>query len=170
MMMLAIIAAIAKNRVIGHRGKLPWHLSADLKRFRALTLGKTVIMGRKTYQSIGRPLPERRNIILTRDVTFEAPGCEIVTEWESFIDVCQAEDLFVIGGEALYAKALPYADKLYLTWIDAEFPGDTFFPDFSVHDWCLQETTAITDDPRVPFAYRFDVYQRVSFNQKNTEV
>lgn len=167
---LAIIAAIARNRVIGHRGDLPWHLSADLKRFRALTLGKAVIMGRKTYQSIGRPLPERRNIILTRDATFQAPGCEIVTQWESFIDAYRGGDLFVIGGEALYAKALPYADRLYLTWIDAEFPGDTFFPDFAVNDWDLLETTSILDDPRVPFAYRFDVYQRVSFNQKNTEV
>lgn len=162
MMNLAIIAAVAKNRVIGHRGSLPWHLSADLRRFRALTLGKTVVMGRKTYQSIGRPLPQRRNIILTRDATLQAPGCEIITQWEMLLDTLGEEECFVIGGEALYEKALPYADKLYLTRIDAEFPGDTFFPDVALEQWHLTETTQVNNDPQVSFTYRFEVYQRFS--------
>lgn len=131
--MLSIIAAVSKNWVIGKDGKLPWRLPEDLKRFKELTTGHPIIMGRKTYESIGRPLPYRRNIVITRDMNYEAPECLVVHSVEEALDAANpVNEVFCIGGEEIYKEFLPLADKIYLTKINKDFDGDAFFP---VVDW-----------------------------------
>lgn len=131
---IALIAAVSKNGVIGKNGGLPWKISSDLKRFRQLTAGHPVIMGRKTYESIGKPLPERTNIVITRDSHYPAPGCIVVSSIEKAVEEAkkiESEIIFVIGGGEIYRTALPFADVLYLTLVHAEMNGDAFFPDYS---------------------------------------
>lgn len=133
---LCLIAALASNGVIGAAGDLPWRLPEDLKRFKALTMGHPVIMGRRTWTSIGRALPGRRNIVVTRQSGFIAPGAEVAASLEAAIALCASAPLaFVIGGAELYAAALPLADALELTEIDAPFQGDTLFPPFDRSAW-----------------------------------
>ncbi|MFM9972013.1 MAG: dihydrofolate reductase [Burkholderiales bacterium] len=131
---IAIIAALASNRVIGHQGNMPWHLPEDLKRFKTLTTGHTVIMGRKTYESIiralGKPLPNRRSIVVSRNAAYDANGCEVVTSLQAGIDLAGETQAFVIGGAQIYSQALALADVLMLTEIDAAFEGDAWFPPF----------------------------------------
>ncbi len=133
---ISIIAAIGKNRELGKDNKLLWHIPEDLKRFKRLTQDHAVIMGRKTYESIGKPLPNRTNIIVTRDQSFRVPNCIIYHSFEDVIKAINTEEInggevFIIGGGQIYKQALPYADKLYLTIVDAENEADTFFPDYS---------------------------------------
>jgi dihydrofolate reductase len=133
---LCLIAALASNAVIGAAGGLPWRLPEDLKRFKALTMGHPIIMGRRTWTSIGRALPGRRNIVVTRQRGFVAPGAEVAASLEAAIALCaDAPIVFVIGGAELYAAALPIADALELTEIDAPFQGDTLFPRFDRSAW-----------------------------------
>jgi len=133
---LCLLAALASNGVIGAAGRLPWHLPADLKRFKALTLGHPVIMGRRTWASIGKALPGRRNIVVTRRSGFVAEGADVAASLEEAIARCKDAPLvFVIGGAELYAAALPIADSLELTEIDAPFAGDTTFPPFDRDAW-----------------------------------
>ncbi|MDZ4284285.1 MAG: dihydrofolate reductase [Patescibacteria group bacterium] len=130
---ISLIAAIAKNRTIGINNELPWHIPEDVKRFRRLTKGHVVVMGRKTFQSIGRALPERTNIVITRDPDFATEGCIVVHSIEAALKRAkelEREEVFVIGGGEIYKAALPYADKLYLTIIDKDFAGDAFFPEY----------------------------------------
>lgn len=128
--MIAIIAAYDRNRVIGRGGHMAWHIPGEQRRFRALTVGAAVIMGRRTWLDIGRPLPERRNIVLSRDPAFRAPGCLIAHNLEEAVALAGELDAFIGGGADVYAQALPLADRLYLTEIDAAYPGDAFFPQF----------------------------------------
>jgi dihydrofolate reductase len=133
---LGLIAALAANRVIGIEGRLPWRLPEDLRHFKALTLGHPVIMGRRTWESIGRPLPGRTNIVVSRQPGYAAPGAQVVTGLESAYACCDAADeVFVIGGAELYLAALPEADILELTEIQREFAGDVHFPDFERSGW-----------------------------------
>jgi dihydrofolate reductase len=133
---LCLLAALASNGVIGAAGRLPWHVPADLKRFKALTLGHPVIMGRRTWASIGKALPGRRNIVVTRQAGFVAAGADVAASLEASIELCKDAPLvFVIGGAELYAAALPIADSLELTEIDAPFEGDTTFPPFDRDAW-----------------------------------
>jgi dihydrofolate reductase len=133
---LCLLAALASNGVIGAAGRLPWHVPADLKRFKALTLGHPVIMGRRTWASIGKALPGRRNIVVTRQTGFVAPGADVVASLKEGIALCRDAPLaFVIGGAELYASALPIADALEFTEIDAPFEGDTTFPAFDRNAW-----------------------------------
>ena len=134
--MLHIIAAVAENNIIGSSNRLIWHISEDMKHFRELTSGHPVIMGRKTYESIGKPLPNRFNIILSRDPRFQAPGCACVASLKEAIAVASENDenYFVIGGGDVYRQALPEADTIYLTKIHRKYEGDTFFPEIS-DDW-----------------------------------
>lgn len=138
-MTLVLIAALARNRVIGGENRLLWHLPEDLKRFRALTSGHPVVMGRKTFESIGRPLPNRSNLVITRQPGWAAPGVRAFGSLEAALQAARglpgAEKLFVIGGAEVYAQALPWADRLELTWIDREFEGDAFFPEFNSTEW-----------------------------------
>ena len=132
-MKVVIIAAIAANGIIGAAGKIPWHISADLKRFKRLTLGHPVVMGRKTYDSLGKPLPGRRNIVLTRGPAI--PGVECFASLDAALATCQAETVFIIGGAELYRQALPLADTLLLTHVHRQVAGDTRFPDFDRNRW-----------------------------------
>ena len=126
--MIKIIVAQSNNRVIGNSNHLIWRLPADLKRFKELTTGHPIVMGRKTYQSIGRPLPNRRNIIITRDENYEVDGCEVVNSIEEALLLTNS-DCFIIGGGEIYKQTLHIADQIYLTQVDEEFDGDTTFPE-----------------------------------------
>ena len=159
-MNLSIIVAMAKNHAIGIDNRMPWHLSADLKRFKAITMGKPILMGRKTHESIGRPLPGRKNIILTRDQAYQAEGCVVVYSLEqAFQSVQDSDELMIIGGSSLYQRFLGQAQRLYLTLIEQEFAGDTFFPAFDWNDWSVVERVDVTDDSSVPFHYSFWVLE-----------
>lgn len=157
---LSLIAAVAANGVIGSDNALPWRLPEDLKRFKALTLGHPVIMGRRTHESIGRPLPGRRNIVISRNAAFAAEGCETAASLESAIAACAgtADEIFVIGGAQIYAKALPLAERLYLTEIRAEFPGDASFPAFDRDVW--RETARERNPGENGIGFDFVVYER----------
>ncbi len=160
-MKFSLIAALSRNRVIGLENRLPWYLSADLKRFKSLTWGKPILMGRKTHESIGRPLPGRHNIVITSNPGFHVKGCSIARTVDEAIALAAGEDeLMVIGGESLYKRFLADADRLYLTLIEQEFEGDAYFPDFSISEWDELDCRLVGDDPSVDFAYRFMVLQR----------
>jgi dihydrofolate reductase len=160
-MKLSLIAAMSKNRVIGIDNRMPWHLSADLKRFRAVTWGKPILMGRKTYQSIGRPLPGRENIVLTSDKAYRAEGCSVAHSLDQALEaVAHHPEAMIIGGSALYQAALPLAERLYLTRIDQDFQGDTFFPEFDESQWREVECRLVDNDPAVSFAYAFTIWDR----------
>ena len=130
--MIKIIVAMSKNRVIGDSNTLIWHLPEDLKRFRHLTTGNTIVMGRKTYESIGKPLPNRRSIIITRDPDYKVEGCEVVNSLEEAL-LLSNSDCFIIGGGEIDRQAIDISDRIYLTLINKEFEGDTSFPELK--DW-----------------------------------
>lgn len=159
-MAVSVIAAVARNRVIGVDNRLPWRLPADLRRFRALTWGKPVVMGRRTHESIGRPLPGRRNIVLTR--ARRAPdGCERAGSLaEAFEMTAPAPETVVIGGARCYREALPLAERMYLTRIDADFAGDAWFPEWSPDEWVERECERVASGAAAPFGYEFLVLER----------
>jgi dihydrofolate reductase len=133
---LALVAAVARNGVIGANGRMPWHLPAELRHFRKLTIGHRVIMGRKTWESLGRPLPGRENVIVSRNAALLAPGCKLASSLAAALRGCTLPDpMFCIGGAELYRMALPLADEIRLTEIDADFPGDTVMPPISRTEW-----------------------------------
>ena len=135
-MPIAIIVALDRNRLIGDGGWLPWRLPADMRRFRALTMGKPIIMGRRTHESIGKALPGRKNIVLSRDPEFVAPGCIVVGDLDEALSVCKdADEPMVIGGAQLYAEVLPRTRRMYLTILHDSFSGDTWFPDYDQEQW-----------------------------------
>ena len=136
---ISIIAAMARNRVIGIANTLPWRLPEDLKHFKALTLGHHILMGRKTYESLGRPLPGRTSVVITRSQDLQVPGCLVANSIAEAIAACNNDnEIFFIGGEELYRQALDVADRIYLTEIQADFAGDAWFPEFDTNLW--QET------------------------------
>jgi dihydrofolate reductase len=152
--MISIIAAIDKNRALGYQNKLLVHLSEDLKHFKEITTGHVVIMGRKTYQAIGQALPNRINIVLSKDPKFTAENCEIFNDLDKALEFAKAqetEEIFFIGGGQIYQQALPLADKLYLTIIDAEYQADTWFPDYSIFDKVIKEEMHETDNLKYKF-------------------
>ncbi len=160
-MILSLIAAMSKNNVIGKDNKLLWNMPEDMKHFKKLTTGNTVIMGRKTYESMGKPLPNRRNLIVTRQDGYYAEGCQIFHTLQEAIDDCIGEEeSFIIGGAEIYLQSLPAADRLYLTRIDKEFEGDTRFPDFSLSEWRLTKYIRHHADEKNPYAYSFSEYER----------
>jgi dihydrofolate reductase len=155
-MKVSLIVAMAHNRVIGINNQLPWHLSADLKRFKQLTWGSAILMGRKTHESIGRPLPGRDNLIISRNAQYRSAGCQVFTDIAAAIEHCQSHaELFVIGGSSLYARMLPQADYIYLTMINKAFAGDTFFPEIPMEHWQEVERVNVADDPQANFDYSF---------------
>ncbi len=158
--MISIIVAMAKNNVIGKGGDLPWKLSADLKHFAKITKGHTVIMGRKTYESIfqrlGHGLPERKNIIITSQTDFKAPDCFIMPSIsETIKNLPPEEEAFVIGGGEIYKQLLPLADKLYITEVLADIEGDTFFPTYNKEDWKLISSESYKKDEKNSFDFNF---------------
>lgn len=160
-MKIAMIAAMAGDRIIGANNKMPWHLPADLKHFKACTLGKPVVMGRKTYESIGKALPGRPNIVVTGQADYQLDDASVVTSLEEALDEAahqagDAEEIMIIGGGTLYEALMDRADTLYLTFIDADFDGDTRFPDFTERgQW--QEVACETHDAddKNPYPYQF---------------
>lgn len=158
---VSLIAALAENRVIGRNNTLPWRLPADLKRFRKLTTGHPVILGRKNYESIGRPLPERTNIVVTRDRDYRAPGCVVVDSLDAaYTAAGNVDEIFIIGGAELYAQTLARADRLYLTLVHAAVPGDTYFPKFDLGDWIETARERHEPDASHVYAYSFVTYER----------
>jgi len=134
--MISLIVAASDNNVIGSKGELPWRLSSDLKRFKTLTMGKPIVMGRLTYESIGRALPGRRNIVITRQTGYEADGCDVVCSIEAAIEAAgDAKEIMIIGGGDIYRQCLPMAERIYMTRVHAEIEGDTFFPLLDDADW-----------------------------------
>lgn len=158
--MISLIVAMGQNRVIGLRNKMPWHLPADLAYFKKMTTGHSVIMGRKTFQSIGRPLPNRTNIILTRDKSFAAEGCKVIYSITEAIELAKKEDLFVIGGADIYQQFLPYVDQVYITQIHEEFEGDTFFPELN-ENWRMVASEKHDRDEKNKYEYEFQVYKKM---------
>jgi len=156
-MKIAMIAAMANNRVIGLNNKMPWHLPDDLKFFKATTQGKTVIMGRKTFESIGaKPLPNRRNLVISHNPNYDAPGAEVFTGIESALEVCsKTDEVIMMGGGQLYQQMLPKAHKLYLTLVAAEVEGDAFFPDWQRYDWTEVSRIHHASDEHHAFAFDF---------------
>ena len=153
---------MAKNRVIGANGAIPWHLPEELKRFKSLTLGHHVIMGRKTYESIGRPLPGRASVIVTRQRGYRAPGALVMHSLDEAFAACGGDsEIFVIGGAELYAQVLPRADRLYLTTVDAEITGDTYMPEFESSDWREVSAESFGADERHRYPFRCAVYERI---------
>lgn len=134
--MTSIIAAVARRGVIGGNNSLLWHISEDLKRFKAITTGHPVVMGRKTWESLGRPLPNRVNVVVTRNRDFAPEGCEVAGSLEEALALFgPGEEVFVIGGGQIYAEAMALADRLYITWVEADYEGDTYFPEVSGSEW-----------------------------------
>ena len=159
--MLSLIVACDENRLIGRGGGLPWRLPNDLKHFKALTLGKTVLMGRKTWDSLGRPLPQRDNWVLTRDAAFAAPGARVFTALDQALAAHPAGELMVIGGAELYRQTLPQAQRLYLTRVHTREQGDTWFP---AYDTARFHETAREDHPadeRHAYPYSFVTLERL---------
>ena len=157
---LSLIVAMDNNRLIGRDNQLPWRLPADLQHFKATTMGKPIVMGRKTWESLGRPLPGRTNIVITRNEDYLAEGAVVVHSLQAALAEADAEEVMVIGGANLYAQALPQVDRLYLTRVDGDFKGDAWFPEFSESEWLLSATEAHEPDEKNPHAYRFDTYNR----------
>lgn len=159
--MIKLIVAISKNRVIGDSNKLIWHLPADLKRFKEVTTGHPIVMGRKTYESIGRPLPNRRNIIITRDQNYQIDGCEVLNSIEEALMLTN-NDCFIIGGGEIYNQTLHIADQIYMTEVDEEFDGDTTFPDLSA-SWYVSNKEDFKSDEKNPYNYSFVFYEKFEF-------
>ncbi|MBB1423804.1 type 3 dihydrofolate reductase [Pseudoalteromonas sp. SG43-7] len=162
-MKISMIAAMAKNRVIGQDNNMPWHLPADLQHFKAVTMNKPVIMGRKTFESIGRPLPGRRNIVISRNTDYTAAGIDVVTSPEAAISlVCESDEVMVIGGGNIYQQFLKSADTLYLTFIDLDVAGDTQFPDYEQSaNWQVVEELYNQPDDNNIYGYKFVTLDKV---------
>ena len=161
--MISLLFAMDKNRVIGKDNDLPWRLPNDLKFFKELTIGNNVIMGRKTYDSMNGPLKNRENIIVTRDKNYEVAGCKIIHYIDDILSINEKEptkEWFVIGGEEIFKQILPYADKIYMTYIDHSFEGDTYFPEWNESEWEEISKTKGKKDDKNPYDYYFIEYER----------
>jgi len=160
-MIISIISAMDKNRIIGKDNRLPWALPADLNYFKKQTEGKPIIMGSKTYESIGRPLPNRKNIVMSFDKSYSAPGCTVVTSIKEALKEAQpAEEVMVSGGASVYKQFLPLANRLYLTFINNSFEGDARFPKFDILEWEEISREDHEPDNKNKYAYSFVIYQR----------
>ncbi len=160
-MIISLISAMGRNRVIGINNTLPWRLPADLKHFKQITMGKPILMGRKTYESIGKPLPGRTNIIVSGDRDYQVPGCIVAHSIDAALTAAAGhEEVMVIGGAALYEQMLPRANRLYLTLIDEDFKGDAWFPEIQSGQWQEQERVAHAPDAANPYHYSFLMLQR----------
>ncbi|WP_163831700.1 dihydrofolate reductase [Spartinivicinus ruber] len=167
-MRICLVAAVAANNAIGINNKLPWYLPGDLRYFKQLTMGKPLIMGRKTFESLGKPLPGRTNIVITRNQGFAAAGAKVVHTLDEAIDLAESiglidgcEEMMVIGGAQIYQQALPLANRLYLTRVHRAFEGDTFFPEFDDNQWQLVDEQIQETDHQPPLKYSYQILNRV---------
>ena len=159
---ISLIVAMARNRVIGSNNQMPWHLPADFAYFKRITLGHPIVMGRKTFESIGRILPGRRNIVVSRNRNFQVDGAEVTHSLDEAIGSCQDnEEIFVIGGATLYAAALPHAARLYITEVDVAPYGETLFPIIDKRDWLETARQRVEADEKNAFAMEFVVLERI---------
>ena len=159
--MISIIVAVAKNGVIGDKNSLLWHISEDMRFFRETTSGHPVIMGRKTYDSLGRPLPKRTNVVISRTTT-HIEGCTVVGSLEEAIALFpNEEEVFIIGGAQIYALAMEVADRLYLTRVEHDYQGDTSFPEWDESKWKLISRTAYERGEKYEYPFAFECYERV---------
>ena len=164
-MIISIIAGMDNNRLIGQGNRLPWRLPADMQHFRRHTLGKPVLMGRKTFESIGKPLPQRTNIILTHDLNYRAEGCIITHSIEEALDAATgSEETMIIGGASIYELFFPLTNRLYLTYIHDCFQGDVYFPAFDLADWQEVKRVDRQPDEKNPHPYSFLFLHRRSEN------
>ncbi len=166
-MKISLVVAMSQNRVIGHQNQMPWHLPNELKYFKRVTMGKPVIMGRNTFESIGKPLPGRPNIVVSRNPDFEADGVSVVASVEDSLELAEQlterdanAEAMVIGGAQIFAVTLPLADRLYLTEVNAVVEGDVFFPEFPLADWRLVSREEHAADAANPYAYTVMVLER----------
>jgi dihydrofolate reductase len=161
--MISIIVAVAQNDAIGKNNDLLWHIPADMKRFKKLTLGHTLIMGKRTYQSLPiKPLSNRRSIVITDDPDDHFEGCLMVSSIEAALALCDpSEENFIIGGASIYRQFLPLADRLYLTKVHKDFEGDVFFPNVNYNHWKLSSEENYPPDEKNDFAYSFLIYDRI---------
>lgn len=161
-MIVSLVAAMAENRVIGRAGGLPWHLPKDLQHFKKLTVDHTVIMGRRTFDEVKRPLANRRNVVISRNPEFHPPGVTVVPSLAEALALGATErEVFVIGGGEIYRAALPRADRLYLTVVHARVEGDTRFPEFEQDGWVLEEEEHHPADEKHAYPFTFRVYNRI---------
>lgn len=161
-MRISLIVAMDKGGLIGRDNALPWRLSADLKHFRKTTMGKPIIMGRRTHESIGRPLPGRQNIVITTDASYRAEGCDVVnTPADALLKADAAEEVMVMGGASLYREFLPMAQRLYITRVAAELSGDTWFPEWSPEAWHCRDRQKFDADENNDYDYCFEIFERV---------
>lgn len=166
-MSITLIWAMSRNRVIGRNNALPWRLPADLKYFKAQTTGKTILMGRSTWESIGsKPLPGRRNIVLTHNREYKAEGAEVIHSLAEALEIASHEELWVIGGAAIYSQLLEYSDRLLVTLIDEDVDGDAYFPDFSWDNYALIGEEEGIRDEKNPYNYRFLTYARPALSEE----
>lgn len=160
-MIISLIVAMDENRVIGYKNKLPWSLPSELKYFREATKGKPVIMGRKTHESIGRPMPDRLNIIITRDKNYTADNCAVVHSTDDAVKAVKGSDeIMVIGGAEIYKLFLPAADRLYVTKVHGKFNGDTYFPEFNQDEWLKSKEKFFEKDNENKYSYTIMVLER----------
>jgi len=158
--MISLIVAHDINRVIGYENKMPWHLPGELQYFKEQTMGKPMIMGRKTFDSIGRPLPGRKNIVITRNENFKHEGIEVASSLEEALKLAGDEkEIMIIGGEQIFKMALPITDRLYITHIEHEFNGDTFFPTYG-DDWSLVSKSEPVETPD-GYSYTYCIYEKI---------
>lgn len=161
--MISFVVAMDQNRAIGKENQLPWHLPADLAFFKRVTTGHTIVMGRKTFESIGRPLPNRRNIIVTRDDSYTAEGCEVVTTKSEVLELAEEnKEMFVIGGTEIFSLFWDEVDRLHVTYIDEVFEADTYFPNIEESEWTLTSIDVGTVDEKNKYPHEFRMYDRKS--------
>ncbi len=161
--MISLIVAASGNNVIGVGGGLPWHLSEDLKRFKAITMGKPIIMGRKTFESIGRALPGRQNIVISSRADFRANGCEVVASTKAAIAAAgDAGEIMIIGGGQIYGQFLPLAERVYLTRVHVELDGDAHFPHLAEDEWRISERLIRDNDERNAYRFEFITLDRIA--------
>jgi len=151
---ITIIAAMARIGAIGLEGKMPWHLPAELRHFKAATMGRPIVMGRKTWESIGRPLPGRQNIVVTGNGSLQAPGCELAGSLDQALELASGEEVMIIGGGQLYRQSLAFCDRMILTVVDCEPEADTWFPAWRTDEWKQAGMRSEIADDRNPCAYR----------------
>lgn len=160
-MLISIIVAMDRKGIIGKGGRIPWYLSSDLNRFKSITIGKPVVMGRLTHESIGRPLPGRENIVVTRDQDFHAPGCTVLHSLDEVYAYCgDTDEIMIMGGADLYEQTLPVAGRIYLTEVKADVDGDTRFPAIDRNAWRESERREFKADARNEYDYSFVILER----------
>ncbi len=154
--MIALIAAVSRNNVIGNKGCIPWKIKGEQKRFKELTVGKTIVMGKRSFQEIGKPLADRKTILVSKTISYEDENCKTADSLEEALKLAGNTDVFIAGGEQLYREALPLADKLYITRVDIEVQGDTFFPEFSEKDFVKVSEEEMEGE----ICYKYITYER----------